>query len=419
MGNIQAKRSFITLALLLMLLTVFTPANRAFAAGESLPSIYHIVALGDSLTAGYEPTMKDQKNPVPYGYVERLYEQGLFHGRTTFVNYGILGLKTEGLKNYIHAVKEGTSITSDGIQPGLPDPRIAQFAGGTAQTKVDLESASVITITIGGNDLSEIVEEAANLTDEQLQARVDELLIAYTNNVQSIINDIKELNGEANIVIADQYQPVPAIANKALYPKLMKVSDRFTETVDKVALEAVAKGIHVKVAHIAKEFAGNEIMYTYILQKDIHPRQSGYEAMAKVFAGVIWGEYRQVAVQGPNNTISVVVKGKELNTPYKPVLRQNTTYVAIKDIVDAMGATSKWDNHTLTATITYGDRVVSIPIGKSSITVNGQSVPVDVPAFLNMVGKESKTYVPVALLAKGLGFDVQFSNQLKTAFVNP
>ena len=33
----------------------------------------------------------------------------------------------------------------------------------------------------------------------------------------------------------------------------------------------------------------------------------------------------------------IIVKGQELNTPYKPILRDNLNYVAIQDIVDAVG----------------------------------------------------------------------------------
>ena len=34
---------------------------------------------------------------VPYGYVDRVYEQALYHGRAELQNYGILGLKSPGI----------------------------------------------------------------------------------------------------------------------------------------------------------------------------------------------------------------------------------------------------------------------------------------------------------------------------------
>jgi hypothetical protein len=92
--------------------------------------------------------------------------------------------------------------------------------------------------------------------------------------------------------------------------------------------------------------------------------------------------------------------------------------VAIQDIVNAVGATTKWENKTSSATITYGDKTVVVTIGKKFVKVNGTNVPIDTPAFLHKVGKEDKTYVPLAVIASGLGFDVQYSAKQRTAFIN-
>jgi hypothetical protein len=140
--------------------------------------------------------------------------------------------------------------------------------------------------------------------------------------------------------------------------------------------------------------------------------------MARAFAEAIWGEYRQISPREPGVPLTVVVDGKELNTPYKPVVVQGRTFVAIKDIVLAMGATLHWDAKTETATILYNGIESKLKIGSSTMYVNKQSVAVDVPAFLHTVGKEKKTYVPLAVLAQGLGFDVQYRSKIRTVFVN-
>ncbi len=87
--------------------------------------------------------------------------------------------------------------------------------------------------------------------------------------------------------------------------------------------------------------------------------------------------------------------------------------------MDAIGATSTWDNKTSSATITYEGHKVVITIGSKTVKVDGKDVPIDAAAFLNKAGKESKTYVPVAALAQGLGLDVQYVNKLRTVFINP
>ncbi|WP_408893894.1 stalk domain-containing protein [Paenibacillus taichungensis] len=377
---------------------------------------FRLVTLGDSITVGYEPNLKE----LPYGYVERLQEQGLLHGRTQVDNYGIAGLKSSGLKNFADAIKEGKALTSEAIQPSLPDPRAAQVGANIAAIRESVAGANLVAVTIGGNDVSELLGSADKLSDAELEAKVKELLTSYTVNVSAVINDIHEINPNAKIVIADQYQPMPEVAGKALYAKLMEASQGFTATIDGIATEFSAKGIDVKVAHVAKEFVGGEGTMTHMIKdRDFHPNQFGYEAIAKVFAETIWGDYTKLTAPAAGQPMNIIVSGKTLDTPYKPINRNGKNFVAIQDIVNAVGATTVWDNKTSTATITYGDRKVAVKIGATAVQVNGASVAVDTPAFLSKVGTESKTYVPLAMVAEGLGFDVQYVAKLKTVFVNP
>lgn len=338
--------------------TASLPANKDAIA---VTKEFRIVTLGDSITVGYEPNLKE----LPYGYVERLQEQGLLHGRTQVDNYGIAGLKSSGLKNFADAIKEGKALTSEAIQPSLPDPRAGQVGANIAAIRESVAGANLVAITIGGNDVSELLGSADKLGDAELQAKVKELLSSYTANVSAVINDIHEINPNAKIVIADQYQPMPEVAGKALYAKLMEASQGFTTTIDGIATEFSAKGMDVKVAHVAKEFVGGEGTMTHMIKdRDFHPNQLGYEAIAKVFAETIWGDYTKLTVPAAGQPMNIIVSGKTLDTPYKPIIRNGKNFVAIQDIVNAVGATTVWDNKTSTATITYGDRKVAVKIGQ-------------------------------------------------------
>jgi hypothetical protein len=191
---------------------------------------------------------------------------------------------------------------------------------------------------------------------------------------------------------------------------------------DSIAASFDQTGAPVRVAHIAKQFVGFEGSLTHIISLDFHPTQLGYEKIARVFAELQWGEYRtpSVAATAPGSApMSIVVKGTELNTPNKPVIKNGQNFLALRDVLNAVGASGKWDSKTASATIVYGDRTVVITIGSKYIKVNGEDQAIDTPAFLQKVGKEEKTYLPLAALATGLGFDVKYSSQLKTAFINP
>ncbi|MGG2993966.1 stalk domain-containing protein [Paenibacillus macerans] len=378
---------------------------------------YLIVALGDSITAGYEPGM--DASGISYGFVERLKEQGLFHGRTRAVNYGILGLTSEGLKNYVAAVRAGGPVTADAIQLKLADPRMAALAAGTAEAKRQLEQADLITITIGGNDLLRLLPDVQHVSLDELRSGADEILNAYAENVRVVIGMLTELNPSAQIVLADQYQPVPELAGSAVYGELTAMAGKFTAIVDGIAAGFAADAKPVQAAHVAAAFQGRELSLTHIFaESDIHPNQAGYEEIAKVFAQAVWGIYRETAARSGAAPISIVVKGQELKTPYPPVLKNGQTFVAIKDITEAIGAESKWDSRTQTASVVYGSRTAVIPIGSGQITVNGTSASTASPAFLQTIGGEHKTYVPLTLLAQGLGLDVQYSAKMKTVFVN-
>ncbi|AIQ11144.1 stalk domain-containing protein [Paenibacillus durus] len=413
----------ICLLLVTMLLGSGVQDASAAAVEAAQPDVVSIVTLGDSITAGYEPGMN--LSSQPYGYAERLLEQAWFHGkRATLGNYGILGLTTAGLRNYTAAIKDGTSITADSIQPGIADPRLDSFAAKAEQAKADIAAAKLIMITIGGNDVSSLLQQAKDMSDADLKARVQELLDAYTANATAALENIRAMNPNATIIIADQYQPVPQLYAGQSYAKLMGAAASFTQATDSLAANVTRADAPVLVAHAASRFAGQEGSLTHIISdSDFHPTQLGYETIAKVFSEMVWGDYRVPSTfltpSASQRPMTIVVNSTELNTPNKPIVRSSQNFLALADVLKAMGASGKWDNKTASATIVYGDRTVVITIGSKTIQVNGQKIAIDNPAFLQKTGKEVKTYLPLAALATGLGFDVEYSAQLRTAFINP
>ncbi|WP_454192573.1 stalk domain-containing protein [Paenibacillus sp. Marseille-Q7038] len=415
--NIRNKVRTCSVSLIAIGLLVGT--GQLSAQAQEITKEYRIVTLGDSITVGYEPGLEDVK-ANPYGYVERLEEQALLHGRTKVSNYGIAGLKTSGLLQFTEAISKGEKKSSEAIQPALADPRVEDFTDRIKQIQTEVTEADVIAITIGGNDVSELLVTGESLTDAQLNERVKELLSRYSQQVTSSVNYLHALNEDALFVISDQYQPLPKVGNEALYNKLTGAAALFTDTIDTVASQLNEQGVQIKVAHVAKEFVGGEGTMTHMIRhRDFHPNQYGYEAIAEVFANVIWGDYVKLQTPDREEPMNIFVSGKQLATPYKPVLKNKQNYIAIQDIVEAVSAESKWDNQTKSTKITYGTKTVEIKMGSKTVLVNDQSIPVATPAFLQKVGKESKTYVPLAFVAENLGFDVQYQSKLKTVFINP
>ncbi|WP_219835792.1 stalk domain-containing protein [Paenibacillus sp. R14(2021)] len=403
-----------------------TAAPQAPAAKGSDP--LHIVAVGDSLTVGYEYGMG--VTSVPYGYVDRVYEQALYHGRADLKNYGVLGLKSPGLSGFLKAAAEGKSVTAEEIQVNDLTDDANRFNAGvvakSAQMAADLKTADLVTLTIGGNDFTPIFEEikSKNLPADELKTKLDAMLADYNPQLEASLRTILSLNPKATVVFADQYLPAPkpSTLNKAItqeqYDVLTAAVSQLKGQDEALAAKLTQEGYDVRAVDVSAPFKDKELFYTYILKGDIHPKQDGYDAMGRAFAKGIWGSYRDPGALAIGTPLRVVVNGSSLKGANKPVLKNNTTFLPMRDIATALHASLAWDNKTRTATIKSGDKQVAFTIGANTMKVNGQSVPLETPAYLQQVGSNSVTYLPLAALSKGLGFQVEYRKPIVTVFIN-
>ncbi|QYR20634.1 copper amine oxidase [Paenibacillus sp. sptzw28] len=392
---------------------------------EDTSKTLHIVAVGDSLTVGYENGMSAQS--VPYGYAERVYEQALYHGRAEMENYGVLGLKSGGLQNWLDAAERGTSVTADGVQPNLSKYPLAEDTiAKSADLRTALEQAGLVVMTIGGNDFLTLFDElkGRSMSPGEIKTWIDSMMVTYKSSLEASVRAIAAINSKTQIVFADQYLPVPKPSklNKAVteeqYAVLQAAIKQLRDLNESVAAEFRGQGFTVKAVDVSEPFAGKELAYTTILQGDIHPKQAGYEQIGKAFALGIWGEHREPAALSQGVPLRVIVNGKQVSGTNKPVLKNNTTYLPMRDIANALNAGLSWDGKTQTATIRANGKQVSFTIGAKSMKVNGEDVPLDTPAYLEKSGGSSVTYLPLAALSKGLGYQVVYRKPIQTVFIN-
>ncbi|NBD23622.1 stalk domain-containing protein [Paenibacillus glycinis] len=396
-------------------------APKAAAAGEPL----HIVAVGDSLTVGYELGMN--LSSIPYGYVDRVYEQALYHGRADLKNYGIIALKTPGLSKFLKAAADGAGITAEEVQPNLSTyPLASETVAKSAALAADLKTADLVTLTIGGNDFTPIFDDikGGGLSASDLQAKLDAMLETYVPELEASLRTILSLNPKATVVFADQYLPAPkpSALNKAVtqeqYDILTAAVAKLKGMDEALAAKLTQEGYDVRTVDVSEPFAGKELAYTYILKGDIHPKQSGYDVMGRAFAEGIWGDYRDPDALPAGTPLRVVVNGASLKGGNKPVLKNNTTFLPMRDVATALHATLNWDNKTRTATIASGGKKVAFTIGANTMKVDGQTVPLETPAYLQQSGANAYTYLPLAALSRGLGYQVEYRKPIATVFIN-
>lgn len=400
------------------------------------PETYDIVVLGDSLAAGYEHGFTEAS--VPYGFAEHVYEQALFQGhRAEYANFGLIGLKSEGLSKWVAAAAAGKTATKADIQPGLSDPRADRMFKQTAQLKLDLQEAELILVAIGGNDFLSLIKNLqadGTIADKQaLETTLEGLLTGYETQLKATLAEIHKLRPDAEIVVANQYLPIPfaKIKDEVVYYIPESTAEFFVdgqakllEILDGVVGDFQEEQADVKIADVAAAIEKNILIYTNVGKKDeeqdVHPTRDGYAAMGKAFAEAAFGEFKTVRKKPAGVPISVVVKGKELTTSYVPRIKNGRTFVAIADITDAIGAKRTWNAKTNTATITLKERTVELTIGARTVKVNGKTIPLTAdPAYFEQFPGEKKTYVPLAALSEGLGLQVEYREILDTAFINP
>lgn len=413
---------------------VTAPSAEARTASER--QSYGIVVIGDSVAAGYQQGFTEQS--VPYGYGEHVYEQALLRGlRAEYGNYGMIGLTSAGLGKWLKAAEAGRVPSVADIQPGIADPRAEALLGQTGKLAADLGNAELILITIGGNDFLNLLrmlgteKEYSGLTADERRELDEELasvLESYEAELASILQTLQVMSPDAEVVVANQYLPIPSarIGGKITYyfpeTSLQFVKEGQRELagrLDAVAGRFRSEEFSVAIADAASVIEADANKYTAILREDIHPTALGYAELGKAYAKLLWGEYRTLKPKAEGVPISVVVNGHEIDSPYPPVLRNGRTFLPIRDITDAVGAELTWDAATNTASVQLDGRKVDIAVGASTIAVNGEPIPLEAdPAYFEWVGKEKKTYVPIAALTDGLGFQVVYRGTLKAAIIN-
>jgi lysophospholipase L1-like esterase len=215
-----------------------TPTNTAGVQGSLAATIaqsktIHLVALGDSLTHGLGDSSGE-------GYVGDVTHQARTAGYTVIQsNLGIDGLTSQGLKS---EVSQPATISL-------------------------LQSANLILISIGGNDLN----QAAGLPSIQT-ARIATARAAFETNLRAILQQIRRVNQNAAILVIGLYNPYGDIASAKAQ------TDAIVETWNADEQTVVSQFSGALVVQTYDLFQFNPTKYLYI--DHFHPNQLGYERIA-------------------------------------------------------------------------------------------------------------------------------------------
>jgi hypothetical protein len=111
-----------------------------------------------------------------------------------------------------------------------------------------------------------------------------------------------------------------------------------------------------------------------------------------------------LAVPALAQQVTITVNGQPLSLSPGPIEREGRVFVPLRGIFERLGAGVVYASGTINAT--KGSTTVSLRIGSTQATIDGQPQILDVAPFI--VG--STTYVPLRFIAQSLGANVGYDN---------
>jgi lysophospholipase L1-like esterase len=247
-GDFLLKLKYLSF-LLAVLLTLNVFASTIVFAEDDTDFEPTIAALGDSIP--YGTSLPDRSMAFP---------NLILDGRTHVINKSIPGLTSTGLLQ---------QLTSD------------------ENAKSSLQSADVITLTIGSNDLLQAVDikaiEAAikageTVDPELIKAAAAEAAKQLGVNLKNIISAIRLHNTAAPILLYNIYNPFPNLESDPVLATLHSLGEQILGPVNSTIFAPAAHAQGTFILDAYSVFNGKQAALVY--PGDIHPQPAGHQGLA-------------------------------------------------------------------------------------------------------------------------------------------
>ncbi len=114
--------------------------------------------------------------------------------------------------------------------------------------------------------------------------------------------------------------------------------------------------------------------------------------------------------QQSDKGISVSLDGKNIRFDTSPVIKNDTTLVGFRAILEALGAEVSWDGETQTVTAEKDGISIVLKINSTAATVNGEEKTLlTAPEIIN-----DSTMIPVRFISEQLGMNVDWDGETQS-----
>ncbi|MCH5584056.1 SGNH/GDSL hydrolase family protein [Shimazuella sp. AN120528] len=235
----------------LTLLSTFVLPYSSFASPQKT---HHssLVALGDSITFGYN--LGDNQSPSPYAFP------------------------------YLMGANLNKKVENLGV-PGWTSGDLLQ-ALQTEKFQTAVEQAKIITLDIGSNDILRLASQYGLLNPENAQKPIqltpeqqkgfEQATQQFAENLPIIIQHIKQFAPSSKIVLYNLYNPFPS-ASIYLHP----LSESMIGQLNTI-IENNANKFHLKVADAHAAFDEQQYTLVRLAQNDVHPTMEGQKVLAQL-----------------------------------------------------------------------------------------------------------------------------------------
>lgn len=115
--------------------------------------------------------------------------------------------------------------------------------------------------------------------------------------------------------------------------------------------------------------------------------------------------------------VRILLNGEPFVSDTEPFIEHNRTYVPVRAIFEAVGASVMWDGEKSTAIIVRqkGDDFTHVAIQKNMdyVFINSEKVKIDAPAFI----ENNRMHVPLRVIMTALGEKVEWDGSTGTVSI--